>query len=60
MVPEAKRTLLRASLVFEAYRGVLSFRCKVLENVRVKEVEIETECDRLVLCCYAFGSVDMP
>ena len=60
MVSEVKRTLSRVSLVFEAYRGVLSFRCNVLKNIRVKEVDLETECERLVIRCYAFGPLSMP
>jgi hypothetical protein len=47
MVSEAKRTLQRVSLVFEAYRGVLSFRCNVLINIRVRQAEIEMEGERL-------------
>ena len=60
MAPEAKRTLLRASLVFEAYRGVLSLRCNVLMNIRLKEAEIETERERPVIRCHAFGPVCLP
>jgi hypothetical protein len=60
MVPEAKRSRLRVSLVSEAYRGVLSFRCNDLKNIRVKEVEIETERERLVIRCHAFGPVCRP
>jgi len=48
-----KRILRRVSLVFEAYRGVLSFRCNVLKNIQVRQAEIKTEGERLL-------SVGMP
>jgi hypothetical protein len=60
MVCEAKTILQRVSLVFEAYQGVLAFRCNVLMNIRVKEAEIETERERLVVRCYAFASLIYP
>jgi len=48
MVSEAKTIHQTASLVFEAFRGVLSFRCNVLINIRVRQAEIEMEGERLL------------